>query len=192
MVEEIKIEEDNLKRCFICIDLPLETRKYIEEIQETIRKKNLFYGKFTEFENLHLTLKFLGEISEEKIAEVKERLKKIKFNSFSAHLGELGVFSERFVSIIWIKLGGKEVFELQKQIDDALIGLFEGEKKFMSHVTIARPKKIIDKGILLDYLHKMKIKKETFEADRFFFKSSDLKEDGPVYSTIEEYTPEKV
>jgi len=192
MEEQFKIEEEILKRCFICIDLPLETRKYLEEVQEILKKKSFFHGKFTEFENLHLTLKFLGEISEDKIVEVKERLKKIKFNIFPAHLDEVGVFSERFISIIWIKLGGKGIFELQKQIDDSLKGLFEAEKKFMSHVTIARPKKVFDKKILLDYLYKMKIKKEDFNVERFFLKSSDLMEDGPVYSTIEEFFAEKV
>jgi len=189
---EEKTKKESLKRCFICIDLPLETRKYLQEIQEILKKKNFFNGKFTEFENLHLTLKFLGEISEEKILAVKERLNKIKFNVFDCQMGELGVFSEKFVSIIWIKLGGKEVFELQKQIDDVLDGLFDKEKRFMSHVTIARPKKVFDKKILLDYLYKMKIKKEGFKVNGFFLKSSDLKEDGPVYSTIEEYMAEKI
>jgi len=191
MEEETKVEPI-LKRCFICIDLPLEIKKYLEEIQEIIKRKNLFHGKFTEFENLHLTLKFLGEISEEKILEVKERLKKIRFNSFESNLGEVGVFSEKFISIIWVKFGGKGVFELQKQVDDALNGLFDKEKRFMSHITIARPKKVFDKKILLDYLYKMKIKKDDFNVDSFFLKSSDLQEDGPVYSTIEEYAAEKV
>lgn len=191
MEEETKIEKDSVKRCFICLELPLEIRKYLEEIQNTIKKKNFFFGKFTEFENLHLTLKFLGEIPEETIERVKERLKKIKFNVFDCNLGELGVFSEKFVSIIWIKFGGKGIFELQKQIDGALEGLFDKEKRFMSHVTLARPKKVFDKKILLNYLYSMKIKKESFNVKEFFMKSSDLKEDGPVYSTIEEYPAEK-
>ena len=57
-------------RCFIALDLPREAIKRIEEIQELIKKKNLFAGKFTESDNLHLTLKFLGEISEEQIREI--------------------------------------------------------------------------------------------------------------------------
>jgi 2'-5' RNA ligase len=191
MAEDNEAISKNLKRCFICIDLPLEAKKYLNEVQEMIKKKNLFQGKFTEFENLHLTLKFLGEISEEKISEVRQRLKKAKFNAFDVYLGEVGVFSERFANLIWVKLGGKSIFDLQKQVGDVLDGLFETEERFMSHVTIARPKKVFDKNLLLDYLHKIKIKKECFNIDRFFLKSSDLKEDGPVYSTIEEYPSEK-
>ena len=42
-------------RCFISLDLSLECREEIKKIQDLIRKKNLFLGKFTEFENLHLT-----------------------------------------------------------------------------------------------------------------------------------------
>jgi 2'-5' RNA ligase len=191
MAEDNEAISKNLKRCFICIDLPLEAKKYLNEVQEIIKKKNLFQGKFTEFENLHLTLKFLGEIEEIKILEAEERLRKIKFNAFDIYLGEVGVFSERFANLIWIKLGGKSIFDLQKQVEDVLGGLFEAEKRFMSHVTIARPKKVFDKNLLLDYFHKMKIKKECFNMDRFFLKSSDLKEDGPVYSTIKEFSAEK-
>jgi len=184
---EEKIKKDSLKRCFICVDLPLETRKYLEEIQKQLKKKNLFYGKFTEFENFHLTLKFLGEISEEKIKEVQERLAKVNFKVFDSHLGEFGVFSEKFVSLIWIKLGGKGIFELQKTIDDTLEGLFKQEKRFMSHITIARVKKVIDKKSLLDYLYGWKTKKEKFNVDKFYLKSSILESDGPVYSTMAEY-----
>jgi len=152
-----------------------------------------FLGSKGEEHKKHLkawAIKMKGDIIE-KIEEAKERMKKIEFDAFDVHLGELGVFSERFVSIIWIKLGGKGIFELQKKVDDALEGLFDKEKRFMSHVTIARPKKVFDKKILLDYLYKIKTKKECFNVKEFFLKSSDLREDGPVYLTIEEYAAEK-
>ena len=92
------------KRCFIAIDLPREAIAVIKYFQEIIKKKNLFTGKFTEPENLHLTLKFLGEIDDDKIEEIKKRLGEIKFNNFEASLGEIGVFSKRVVRIVWVKL----------------------------------------------------------------------------------------
>lgn len=175
-------------RCFIALDLPREVINRIKEIQETIKKKNFFYGKFTEPENLHLTLKFLGEISEQEIGEVKKRLQKINLKEFEASLGELGVFSKEFIRIIWVKLQGEGLWKLQEEIDNILGGLFVSEKRFMGHITLARVKKIINKQELIDYLKNIKIKNLRFKVDRFFLKKSELFSEGPVYNDIEKYT----
>src|SRR3989344_6132381 len=120
-------------RCFIAIDIPREVINEVERVQQELKKKNLFYGKLTEGENLHLTLKFLGEMSEEKLNKTKKRLAEIKFEKFSAKIGDLGVFNSDFIRIIWIRLLGKGIFSLQKQIDDKLTDFFEKEERFMGH-----------------------------------------------------------
>jgi 2'-5' RNA ligase len=172
-------------RVFIALDLPREGINEIERIQELIKKKNLFMGKFTEGENLHLTLKFLGEISDEKIIEVRKRLKDVKFDSFDAELGEVGIFARKFIRIIWIKLN--DAGRLQKEIDKKLDGLFEPEFRFMSHITLARVKKVGDKKGLIDYIKNIKVKKIKFRVKDFFLKKSELKPEGPVYEDLEEY-----
>ena len=93
-------KEENKIRCFIAIDLPREVINSIKDIQKLLKKQSLFNGNFTEPENLHLTLKFLGEIEEEKVEGVKKRLKEIKFDEFESGLGEVGVFSKKFIKII--------------------------------------------------------------------------------------------
>jgi 2'-5' RNA ligase len=177
-------------RCFIALDLPREIINHIKEIQRLIKKKNLFIGKFTESENLHLTLKFLGEIDKKKIKQIKRILKKIKFKKFETELGETGAFSSRhnsYVKVIWIKIIGKLVFDLQKQIDIELKNLFKPEFRFMSHITIARVRKTFDKKTLIEYLKKIKPKKIKFKIDKFFLKESILSPEGPTYKDIEKY-----
>jgi 2'-5' RNA ligase len=173
------------KRCFVALDLSREAIKEIKKIQELIKKQNLFVGKFTELENLHLTIKFLGEIEEEKIEKVREKLKQVKFEGFEAKLAEIGVFSKSFIKIIWIHLKGAE--KLQKEIDEKLEDLFEPERRFMSHITIARVKYVGDKKKLLKYLESVKPGKIKFKVDKFFLKESELLPEGPVYKDIEEY-----
>jgi len=177
-------------RTFIALDLPREAMKYVEELQKQIEKKNLFTGKFTETENLHLTLKFLGEIEEEKVEEVKKRLREVKMQSFEARLGEIGIFSSKYssyVRVIWIKLDGKGIFGLQKEIDERLKEIFQPEKRFMSHITLARVKHVKNKKELIDYIKNLKTKDIKFKVDKFFLKKSTLQEQGPVYEDLEEY-----
>jgi len=180
-------EKEKLSRCFIAIEPSRAAIDEIEELQKIIKKKNLFLGKFTEPENLHLTLKFLGEIEENKIAEAQKILKKIKFPSFETSLGEIGTFMNRYNSILWIKLNGKLIWELQKTIDKKLGGLFNEEERFMSHITIARMKKVPDKKILLGYVKNMKPLKISFKVKEFVLKKSELKPEGPIYGDIERY-----
>ena len=173
-----------LKRCFIALNLPKEVINEIKKIQKIIAEKNLFNGKFTEPENLHLTLKFLGEINDDKIKKVIKRLNEIRFSEFDVELGDAGVFSKKFIKIIWVELLG-EVFELQKIIDDVLKDLFNKEERFMSHVTIARVKGVADKKALFEYLESVEPSQLKFHIDRFFLKESELLPEGPVYKVIE-------
>lgn len=169
-------------RTFISIDIPEEIKREIQKIQECLPK---FIGKKVETENLHLTLKFLGEIDEQKIGEVKIRLGGINFNKFESEINEVGVFSEKFVRIVWLHLSGCE--KLQKKIDESLADLFEPEQRFMSHLTIARIKSLEDKKYFLSELSKIKIPSIKFVVDRFKLKESVLKSEGPVYGTMDEY-----
>jgi 2'-5' RNA ligase len=171
-------------RVFIAVELGNECINEIAKIQKLLRKKVLFYGKFTESMNLHLTLKFLGEIDDKKVEEIKKKLSEIKINEFEVELGEVGVFSPDFVKIIWIKLNGSEIFRLQKTVDDALKGLFKPEERFMSHVTIARVKKVGDKKGLIEYLRSIKPRKIKFKVDNFILKKSELLPEGPIYEDL--------
>ena len=67
--------------------------KEVARVQEILGNQK-FHGKMTELENLHLTLKFLGEIDELKMEKVKEALGKIEFEKFEAHLGEIGALQK--------------------------------------------------------------------------------------------------
>lgn len=171
-----------MKRAFIAIVFPASVKKEIRKIQALLPE---FNGKKTELENLHLTLKFLGEIDEKKIEEVKHRLEKVKLNSFDVEIGGVGVFSEKVIRIVWLHLKGAE--ELQKKIDDCLADLFEKENRFMSHITIARVKRVKEKKIFLDFLGSFKVKEVEFNISKFFLIKSELFPSGAKYSTLKEY-----
>ncbi len=170
------------KRTFISIDIPKEIQKEIVKIQEKLPG---FIGKKTKPENLHLTLKFLGETEEEHIYKVTEMLKEIKASKYETEAKYIGVFSEKFIRIIWIHLTNCNI--LQEKIDTALSSLFEKETRFMSHLTIARVKSVKNKKDFLEILQNIEFPKISFIVDNFRFKESILTKDGPIYKTIEEY-----
>jgi len=180
-------EDNDLIRTFICIRFNDEIVKEIARVQEELGKIK-FTGKMTELENLHLTLKFLGEIGEEKLEEIRKKLREIKFNAFELKLGIAGTFSVRGnPRIVWIKAEGKEIWELQKKIDDSLKELFKKEERFMSHLTIARVKYVKNKKAFVEYAKGLGVKEIKLRVDRFYLMKSELKPPMPIYSVLEEY-----
>ncbi len=175
----------DLTRAFIAIEFPDEVVKEIARVQELLSGVK-FTGKMTELENLHLTLKFLGGIDDSKVEEVKKRLAGIKFDKMSLKIGKIGTFSVHGKPrIVWIKIEGKGIYELQKQVDDALKGLFPAEERFMGHLTIARVKYVKDKKGFLSHIDGIHVKSIGFECSEFKLKKSELKLIGPVYSDLE-------
>ena len=166
-------------RAFISIEFPEEIKKEISKIQNQLPE---FKGKKTEFENLHLTLKFLGEVDEGKIEKIKQELSEIKTKQFDSEINSIGIFSDR---IIW--LGIKNCDELQKEIDERLEDLFEKEKRFMGHLTIARVKSARDKKKFREDVKKIKVPEIKFVVKNFNLKKSVLTEEKPIYENIEVY-----
>ncbi|MEK6843967.1 MAG: RNA 2',3'-cyclic phosphodiesterase [Nanoarchaeota archaeon] len=180
--------DKKMHRVFIAIDFPSEVIEEVARIQEILRKLN-FTGKVSELENLHLTFKFLGEVDLEKLEEVKNKLKNIKFDSFDARLENIGTFSFRGnPRIVWIKVKGKGIFELQKKIDEMMGELgFKLEERFMGHMTIARIKYVKDKEKFKKYVGEIGLKDIRFKIKNFNLKESELKMMGPIYTDLEIY-----
>jgi RNA 2',3'-cyclic 3'-phosphodiesterase len=174
-------------RTFIAIEIPEKIKKEILKIQEQLPE---FKGKKIEFKNLHLTLKFLGEVDENKLEEIKNNLHKIKLNSFKTEIDSIGFFdnrkSIRKQLIIWLHMTNCD--ELQKEVDSKLIGLFEKERRFMAHLTIARIKEIENDKKFFTELKKINIDKMEFIVKEFYLKKSTVRRPGPVYENLETYS----
>ncbi|MFH1803213.1 MAG: RNA 2',3'-cyclic phosphodiesterase [archaeon] len=179
-------------RAFIAIDFPSEVVKEVARVQGVLGKKQ-FTGKLTELENLHLTLKFLGEIDKKMLGNVRKQLRKIKVRGFEASLQNAGVFSYRKKPrVVWIKVGGKGMFDLQEQVDAAMSLLkFKKEERFMSHLTLARVKYVKAPEEFKEYVNNLKVRDVKFDVCGFKLMKSELKLMGPVYDCLEEIELEK-
>lgn len=177
-------------RCFIAIDI--EQKNILEKIlniQKILEKSNADL-KLVEPQNIHLTLKFLGEISEEKVKKVIEAMKTLQFNSFKITLKGLGVFpSINYPRVLWIGItnGFKESSLIYLQLEDKLakLGFSKEERGFSPHLTIARVKSGKGKNELIKILEEFK--NEDFGEtiiESVKLKRSVLTSKGPIYSTL--------
>jgi len=179
-------------RCFVAIECNNpEVLKGIKRVQEVLAstRTNL---KHVETENIHLTLKFLGEIPQHKVDEVAELVKDIFFEPFNFKVEEVGVFpNSRRPATIWagISEGVTEVTKVFEELDAKLSKLgFERERrKFHPHLTIGRVRSGRNKDQLVEEL--MRLEREEFgviSVDRVVLKKSFLTPSGPIYTTLAE------
>lgn len=177
-------------RVFIAIDLPEKIKKKLNEVEKHIGDENAKI-KWVEEENKHLTLRFLGEVSEEKANEIREKLKEIKFKKFLTSVSEIGVFpSESYIKVIWVGLKpDKSIIELKNKIEDKLaeIGIDRSER-FQAHITLGRVRFVEDKLGLVEKVKSAMLEEEPFIVDKFLLIKSTLTKKGPIYDIIEVFS----
>jgi 2'-5' RNA ligase len=167
-------------RAFLCIELGKEANEELTRAIEELKKSKLIIGKYVESKNLHLTLKFFGEISDDDVTNIKNKLETLKFRKFDAELEQVGYFSEDFIRVLWAGIKCAEIKGLVGKIEE----LFGRNDKNSGHITIARIKKISDKNKFKEFIKGLKIKKVKFHVDKISLKQSVLTEKGPIYSDV--------
>ncbi len=175
-------------RCFIGIELPEHIKENIYEIQKKIGNNHAKI-RWVPKKNLHLTLKFLGELEEEELRMVKETLGSITAKKFKVVLGEIGWFSSNVrINVIWVDLEPKkEIMNLHGEIELKLAGLIEKDKRFEVHLTLGRVKLVKDKKKLIDTINGTALKWDNLFVHEFCLVKSELSKDGPKYTVLERY-----
>lgn len=179
----------NVVRAFIAVEVdnPEVIRK-IKMVQDEIKSSGSALTKDVELGNLHITLKFLGEINSYKVEQVKQELKKIKFNPFEVVFKGVGYFpGGSRVNVIWV---GVEDFDgvlnrLGNEVQQRMGKLGFQPEKFTPHLTIARVKSVKDKHTLLQIL--ANYGNELFGRQRIeciYLKKSILTQKGPIYEDL--------
>ncbi len=172
-------------RLFIAIDFN-ELMHYFVKLQNLLPKN----AKLSLTKKFHITLKFLGEVQPDKVEEITEKLKKIKFHQISISINSVGIFpSENYIRVVWVGIKPEDkVLELQKQIDGSLCKSFKKEKYFKAHITLARVKFIDDKKSFINQLKKIKIENKKIEVKDFRLIKSTLTSKGPIYEDLEVFS----
>ena len=179
-------------RVFIAIELGKEIKEALSKIQDELKTVQGDV-KWVEPQNIHLTLKFLGEIEENKIPKISQTLKAIscQVRPFTITLSELGAFpSHKYPRIIWIGIdeGKDELSKLAELIEDSLVQLkFPKEKRgFSAHFTLGRVKSRKNIESLCQKLSIIQVPKLKQEIKSIVLFKSTLTSKGPFYEKISE------
>ena len=186
-----------MKRLFAAIKIEADENflKLYWNLRNSLKHEKI---KWVEEENLHLTLKFFGEIYDEKIDPICELIDNsvIDCDSFELQLENVGIFGSSYnPKVIWygIKLSSELKF-LHQTITENLktIGYYPDRQNFVPHLTIARIKWIddIDK---LKYLLQ-KYRGETIQKTKIgavIYYESKLTANGPIYNPVKKFPLKK-
>lgn len=179
-----------LVRAFLSLDIEgQESLSQISTIQNKLDTSSAKM-KLVEIENIHFTLRFLGDTSISRIDEIESSLSQISFEPFDIEIQGVGAFpNNRRPRVIWIGVtqNADGVVKLKKEIDSRLktLGYQPEGKKFTPHATIARVRYIKEAERLvrnLDELGDTQI--GTMTVSKFNMKKSTLTPSGPIYETL--------
>ncbi|MEM2909550.1 MAG: RNA 2',3'-cyclic phosphodiesterase [Nitrososphaerota archaeon] len=184
------MSSQNLIRCFIAVEVsdPAIVEK-ISGVQSKLESTGVDI-KLVEPNNLHLTLWFLGEITELKLREVMEAIKKVRFGKFRLNLKGLGYFpGGGRINVVWVGVEDPSgslrsiYLQLVKLLEP--IGFRPEEREFTPHLTIGRVKSAKDKARLVSFIKSVEALEFGLQpVERLFLKRSVLTPRGPIYSNL--------
>lgn len=174
-------------RTFVALELKDQAlKRKIAELQRLLLATGAQL-KAVETDNLHITLKFIGDLPEASVEPVVESLRKIRMPSFSAHFKGLGVFpSNSRINVVWLGVaeGGETMRALSSLVNEKLASYGRPED-FRAHLTIMRVKGGRNVAELSESVRKLGEEEGgNVEFREFQLKKSVLTPVGPLYSDL--------
>ena len=173
-------------RLFVQVGFPIGIKEYLGQIGFRLKSPAADVAVARE---LHVTLKFLGEVPESKVEDVERRLQRVAFRSFQAKLGSIGTFGEGHdVGVVW---GGVEPVDawrkLAKEVDRALPEFRNEYEAFTPHVTFVRVKRMVAAEAFKELVNSIQLDKRLFEVSKFTLMQSIPGFEGHRYKVIRTY-----
>ena len=142
-------------------------------------------------DQIHLTLRFLGEVDRHQAVDVLAALGAIHHPRFDIAINGLGTFERRGQpETVWAGVAPHQPLKtLHKKVDQAMtrVGIEPDQRAYLPHITLARLKR--GSGPVRNLLEQSGgLKSEPFLVDRFALYESQLTPDGAVYSVVETYS----
>lgn len=182
-----------MPRIFVAVELSEEVRASLAEAKKALERTGADL-KLVESENIHLTMRFIGGVSENKLEDIKWALKSAeKPEPFKALVYGMGVFPHPgYIRVVWAGVadGSEKLKSLRESLDSKLseVGISSEDKDFTPHFTIARVKSGRAKDNLNDFVDD-NLDREwgVIKVNKIDLMKSDLTPEGPVYTVLESF-----
>jgi 2'-5' RNA ligase len=182
-------------RLFIAVPLPDKIIESVSEIQNSLKKSSETLVKWVNTRSIHITLKFLGEIEENRVAVINQSLSKIEvpFQSIDLSLNNIGFFpNPKRPRVIWVGLKGdtENTAIIADKIDKALIkeGFEPENRPFKPHLTLGRFKDNYRLDSLLSKVEEISpASSDVFTSTEFHLYQSVLKPSGAEYKVLNSF-----
>ena len=173
-------------RLFTAVELPAAVKNLLLSL-----KTNIPGLKWAGPENLHLTLRFIGEVPVQTLTAIKEALHSVVVPHFSLRLDGLGLFERPYQTILWAGVEKHpELISLKRGIDKALAagnGLAPEKGRFSQHITLSRLRDSAPE-MLYEFVNRSTAEvREEFAVTSFVLFKSTLKPGGAVHQPEETY-----
>ncbi len=182
-----------MKRLFAAIKIPTEPA--LEELVGTLQLKTKYDRiNWVNLNNLHLTLNFFGETSEDRVEDICKQLEEATREGcpFTMQINKLGVFGSRYQPrVIW--LGIQDHPDLQKLWRNTTenlkkIDIYPDRQNFVPHLTLGRVKEALDKKKFFGVIQDMQDSyRQTIHVKEFYLLNSTLTREGPVYDVVRKF-----
>jgi len=183
-----------LIRAFIAVVPPDEVASSMERFLSRLRPMADY--KWVNRSQLHLTLRFLGEIAPEVFEGIKTKLDDVRIPPFQISLDHSGAFPNASrAKVLWIsgETGSNELKQMAAQTERIAVscGLAPEARKFSPHLTIARAR--VEGSIPENLIATMKDTPVfSWQCADFVLMKSQLTPRGPIYTPVKKYQLEKL
>ncbi len=185
-------------RLFVAADIPHEIKMAIADAIASL-KEGSPGGRWVKPENLHITLKFIGEFEKEGLERLANEILAVakRFAPFAVCLGGCGAFpSPARARVLWIGMteGGGEAAAIARKLDARLekVGVKRENRDYRGHLTLARLKNPVDCRALLEELASdvVGLGRLSFRVEGLTLYHSVLGPSGPAYTVLREFALE--
>lgn len=184
-------------RSFIAVDIDdSEILGRLVDAQQTLAKSGADV-KLVKPENIHITLRFLGNIAPQMVDKIHAAMEQVTFAPFPVKIQSLGAFPTlKYARVVWagIQTGVTKLADIFDQLEPQLqdLGMKPDKKGFSPHITIARVRSGRHKTELVQCINDLANSEfGVLEVACLKLKKSTLTPRGPIYSTLKEVCPER-
>lgn len=172
-----------MPRLFVAIDLPEDRRSRLEAL-----RTDTLSARWTPPEQYHLTLRFIGDVTERQAEAVQQALATVAGTSFEIQSPGLGVFpSRRKPRVLFASIQRADaLMKLQQRIDAALLsaGVDRADKPFHPHVTVARLKRARPQTVRHYLRDRQDFTLPPFPVEAYVLYESDLTPEGALHTPL--------